>query len=309
MKLLEPKQIRLDASSICQLKCPVCHHASDSNLKYGFLRFQNFKQLIDSSPFIEKIELSDNGEIFLNPELLDIIKYGFDKNISLHADNGVNLNDVEESILEGLVKYKFHSLVCSIDGCSNETYKQYRVNGNFDKVIANIEKLNYYKNKYNSEFPKLTWQFIIFGHNEHEIGDAKERSKQLKMNFSLKLNKDAVFSPVINRALVRGEVGYASRDEYKTETGEMYFKSVCHQLWDSPTITWDGRVLGCCMNYELDFGVNAFKNGLLNAINSEQLGYARQMLIGEREPIDGIPCSDCRFYLHMRETGVWLKRE
>jgi hypothetical protein len=73
----------------------------------------------------------------------------------LNADVGVNLNDVSEDVLKGLVKYKFHGLTCSIDGASNDTYKQYRINGDFRKVILNIKRVNFFKQKYRSKYPLL----------------------------------------------------------------------------------------------------------------------------------------------------------
>ena len=45
----------------------------------GFLSFKNFKKLVDDNPYIEIIELSHCGEIFLNPELIEIIKYAHEK--------------------------------------------------------------------------------------------------------------------------------------------------------------------------------------------------------------------------------------
>jgi MoaA/NifB/PqqE/SkfB family radical SAM enzyme len=56
------------------------------------------------------------------------------------ADVGVNLNNVKDAQLEALVKYRVKSMKVSIDGASQETYEQYRVGGNFDKVIANVKR-------------------------------------------------------------------------------------------------------------------------------------------------------------------------
>jgi MoaA/NifB/PqqE/SkfB family radical SAM enzyme len=306
---MKPKFIRLDASSVCQLRCPVCHQSTDpAKIKNGFLKVSEFKKIIDDNPWIEMVELSGKGEIFLNPNLLEIIRYGYEKKVLLCADNGANLNDVNEDVLEGLTKYRFHSIRCSLDGCCNETYKKYRVNGDFDRVINNIKRINKFKEQYNSQYPKLGWQFIIFGHNEHELLQAKEYARELKMDFYVKLNNNSEYSPVADENLVRSEVGYASREEYKEKTGEMYFSHVCNQLWDFPTISWDGEIMGCCINEEMAFGGNAFSEGLQNAINSDNMQYARRMLTGEKEPIAGIPCTTCKFYLHMKESGLWLKR-
>ncbi len=89
--------------------------------------------------------------MFLNPDLLEIIEYAYSRSVILTASNGVNLNTVKDNVLEELVKYKFRSLTCSIEGASNETYKVYRVGGDFDKVLENIMKINHCKKKYRSE--------------------------------------------------------------------------------------------------------------------------------------------------------------
>lgn len=67
-KLELPKYIRLDASTICQLKCPACYMRKNPDLvkkgcRIGNLKFDNFKKLIDDN-ILEKIELSNSGEIF-----------------------------------------------------------------------------------------------------------------------------------------------------------------------------------------------------------------------------------------------------
>ena len=144
-KIIRPKTIGLEASSVCQLRCPSCPNTSNAIAPVvgrGFLRLSNFQKLLGENPWIKEIELSNYGEIFLNPDLLEIIKYAFERNVALTASNGVNLNRVKTDVLEGLVKYKFRSLGVSLDGASNETYQQYRIKGNFDAVIGNIRKIN-----------------------------------------------------------------------------------------------------------------------------------------------------------------------
>jgi molybdenum cofactor biosynthesis enzyme MoaA len=136
-KEVKPRKIRLEASSICQLKCPSCPNTSRAiqpTIGSGFLKLSDFCNLIDQNPWIREIELSNYGEIFLNPHLLEIIEYAHDKQIVLRADNGVNLNHVKEDVLAGLVKCSFRSMSCSLDGASSKTYSQYRVNGEFEPI-------------------------------------------------------------------------------------------------------------------------------------------------------------------------------
>lgn len=306
-----PLKIGLEASSVCQLRCPSCPTASKAILPVvgsGFLKLRDFQKLLDESPWLKEIELSNWGEIFLNPDLLEIIKYAYERGVALKADNGVNLNHVKETVLEGLVKYKFRRMICSIDGASNETYKVYRVRGNFDTVIENIKKINLFKGKYQSEYPQLAWQFVVFGHNEHEIQLARKLANDLDMNFYLKLTWDDKFSPIRDQEFVRKEVDAVSREEYKQKHGVDYMGGACHQLWDQPQINWDGKVLGCCRNLGGDFGGNAFRDGLLESLNNEKIKYAREMLLGKKVARGDIPCTTCPTYLGMKADRKWLRR-
>ncbi len=301
---VKPTKIHLEAMGACQLKCPACPTATGAirpTIASGYLRFESFKKLVDENPTAKHIELSNYGEIFLNPQLLPILEYAQQKGVKLTVDNGANLNTVKDELLEGVVKYGLHSMTCSIDGASNETYGIYRVKGHFDTVIANIRRINEFKRKYNSRFPALTWQFIVFGHNEHEIPQARELARELDMEFKPKLNWDEDYSPVKNREWVELEIGKStSRSDYKEETGVDYSRGICHQLWHEPQINWDGKLLGCCRNFWGDFGDNVFEAGLEKALNNPKIKHARAMLMGQAEPRDDIPCTTCEIYIGMR---------
>jgi MoaA/NifB/PqqE/SkfB family radical SAM enzyme len=148
---IRPRRIRLEASSHCQLRCPSCptttghiHPAIGS----GFLKFDDFRRLVDSSPRLREVEISNYGEVFLNPELLRILQYAHQNDVVISIANGANLNHIAEEVIEGLVKYRVSAITCSIDGASQESYQKYRVRGDFTRVISNIERINFYKQQY-----------------------------------------------------------------------------------------------------------------------------------------------------------------
>jgi molybdenum cofactor biosynthesis enzyme MoaA len=277
----------------------------------GYLKFSNFKKFIDDHQYIKKIELSNSGEIFLNPELLDIIRYADKKNVILTADNGVNFNNVSDEMLESLVKYHFCSINFSLDGASQDTYSMYRVNGNFNKVIANIKKLNEYKKSYKSEYPKLHWHFIIMDHNECDVKKAKEIAKELKMDIGFKLTWDAGYKPH-NIEMLQHETGlkYLSRESVLESTKKMYYYEMCFQLWRAPQINWEGRLLGCCSDFTDDFGINVFDDGLKKALTSKNYIYAKKMLQGKMPSpnnYQNIPCVNCENYKTMIEYKQFIK--
>lgn len=85
----------------------------------------------------------------MNPELEDILDYAWQKKIYVSMCNGVNFNDVLEKVIDLMARSEVVKRInISIDGASQEVYVKYRRNGNFDKVIGNIRKLNAAKDKY-----------------------------------------------------------------------------------------------------------------------------------------------------------------
>lgn len=308
---IKPYKIRLEACSACQLKCHSCPTASGETKKAigtGILKFPNFKKLIDSAPWVKEIELSNYGEILLNKQLPQIMEYAYKKGVSLKANNGVNLNNVKDEVLEAMVRYQFKGISLSIDGVTQSSYSKYRIAGNLDTVMQNIKKLNYYKQKYNYQYPELKWQFIVFGHNQYDIPKAKELAKELNMKIWFKLNWDANFSPITDQEFVQKELGWNSfsRNEYFEKSKEDYIGNTCYQLWTSPQINWDGKILGCCLNFWGDFGKDTFEKGLLASLNNEKINYARDMLQGKKEMRDDIPCSTCSIYLNKKAQGKWI---
>lgn len=288
--------IRMEASTLCQLKCPVCiqNNGETNILGKGYLKFRNFKKFIEENPYIKKIELSSHGEMFLNPELEDIIKYSYEKKIALQVDNGVNLNTVSKEMLGCLVKYKFRLIRVSIDGASDQTYRLYRIGGNFSQVIENIKTINFFKKKYNTEFPALIWQFVIFGHNEHELTEASNLAQSLGMQFIPKFNWDPAYSPIRDKELVKRIMGFTSWIEHDEKSDKLYVNA-CIQFWTMPQINWDGRLLGCCVNHWGDFG-NVFQAGFKKCLQSEKYTYAKKMLLGLAKPRQDMSCYYCSHY-------------
>ena len=284
-----PKRLRVEVCSICQLKCPVCYMRTDEeNAKngcgFGYLKFEDFKKLLDEN---ERVKVT--------------------------ADNGVNLNYITDKQAEALAKYHVISMTVSIDGTSQETYEKYRVGGDYGKVIENIKKIIFYRQKYSNGCPHITWKFIVFGHNEHQIEQAKIEAKKLGVAIKFATNWDENFSPVKNPQKVLEQTGLNSLTTNASpvellkqfENGEVDW-FYCNDLWQ-PQINWDGQLLGCCANYKRNFGGNVFKDGLFETLNHPDFLYAKNMVTNKVAPNKKIPCFDCEIYQDMQKHNVWLK--
>lgn len=297
--------IRLESSTKCQLQCPNCPTGAglgkEKIVGWGNLQADNFRKLIDENPQIKWVELSNWGEMFLNKDLLEIMKHACENDVTLTAANGTNFNSVSDKMAEGLVKYRFYALRVSIDGATNETYTRFRRNGNFDRVIKNIENVNRYKKEYNSEYPKMYWVFIAFTYNEHEIPMAREHAQRLGMEFVVSLNIDPTYYPIEEDH--EGH-GVPSLTTWNQERFISEFVP-CDQLWIAPQINFDGNVLGCCHNTDYGHYGNVFESGLMRTLESELYDYTKGMLLGENPEREDSPCSKCSIYHQIKDNDLF----
>jgi lipopolysaccharide biosynthesis glycosyltransferase len=293
-----PAKLRLEATSHCQLRCPACPTASgaiDAALGRGTLDPEAFEKLLAHNPHIRSVELSNYGEAMLHPKMVHLLEIAQARDVGITLENGVNFNNVRTEALEAMVRTGVKSVRLSIDGASRETYARYRKDGDFAAVMGNLLKLVAFKRKARSDLPRLTWQFIVFEHNRHEIEKARGMAQALGMRFVTKLAWGADSVPA-------GE----SRAAHLEQSGEIYLHQICEQLWRDPQVNWNGDVLGCCRNFWGRFGGNAMADGLPAALNGEGLRRARRVLMGLEPARPENPCSTCEIYHWRRDNGRWI---
>lgn len=295
---ITPSKIRLDLSTICQLKCKSCYMrlGHDKIMGIGYLHFEDFKKIIDENPSIKNIEMSNSGEIFLNPDLVKIMEYAYKNNVKLKAYNGVNLNTISDEQIKALVDYEVEGIKVSIDGSSQESYEKYRVGGNFDEVINNIKKIQLYKKEKNSRFPNIIWQYIIMESTEDEedILRAKKIAEEIDVRLRFKLTWDKDYIPK-NPDKIKELTGLTvtTRDEYEEKYGIKYTTLVkCPHLFFQPTFNFNGDLLGCCSLSTETFGLNILKMPLEKICKEPNFVKAKASLCGLVEDND-TPCSRC----------------
>jgi MoaA/NifB/PqqE/SkfB family radical SAM enzyme len=122
--------------------CPTAIGTIDAAVGRGFLSASDFEKLLEKNPFVREIELSNYGEILLNPQLPAILEAAHSRGVVMRADNGVNLNSASELVLDAIVRYGLRSMTCSLTARRTKPTNSIEVRGSFDRVIANIRRLN-----------------------------------------------------------------------------------------------------------------------------------------------------------------------
>jgi len=92
-------------------------------------------------------------------------------------------------------------------------------------------------------------------------------------------------------------------------TQRHYMRHLCYEMWLSPQINWDGKLLGCSRNFWGSYAEDVFQAGLLESINNEKMRYARAMLMGQRPLRPDMPCGRCGVFQSMGQFGTWITEE
>jgi MoaA/NifB/PqqE/SkfB family radical SAM enzyme len=295
-----PSGVRLDFCTFCQLSCPECSVGKGDygDFGKGYLKFDDFVKFVEMNPFVQRIEIANRGEIFLNPDLSKIMEFAHAKNILLTAMNSVNFNTVSDDVIESMVVNQFLALSINVDAVNQKAYEQYRYGGNFSTVINNIKKLWICKKTYSSDLPIVNLLYLVFKHNSsrEELRAAKKMAQEL--DATLHFCKDRIFYYIPE-----------DTDMIYEETGLTYPKTTfeyednftraanppCLDLWKFPSLNYDGKFLGCHYNGTGISDLNVFEQGLKKCLESEAVQKTKKMLLGG-EICEESPCCLCWHY-------------
>ncbi len=175
-----PFEITIDLSTVCQLSCPYCSVGSNTITRdKDVLRPATHNQILqDLSDSLFIIWYFSTGEPLLNRFLPEIIASTQGKEIYSIISTNLSLKLSDERI-DKLLLCGLGCISVSIDGASAQTYSRYRVGGDFDLVIHNVQRLVTRKRELGLSFPHIEWRFLVFRHNIHEVPVARVMAAEM----------------------------------------------------------------------------------------------------------------------------------
>jgi MoaA/NifB/PqqE/SkfB family radical SAM enzyme len=181
--LSRPFGLVIDPSNMCQLACPGCVHSDRSeefqlfDWPKGTLSTDCFSALLKLyGPYAVGVYFCNYGEPLLNlatPKLIRLAKT-YLIGTALSTSLSVRKFDAEAYVESGL-----DFMVMSIDGATQPVYEKFRRNGELELVFSNIRKLVSAKRQLRKRTPVLSWNFLAFEHNVHEIPLAAGMARKL----------------------------------------------------------------------------------------------------------------------------------
>lgn len=288
-----PFTVSFEPTTACNLRCPECPSGlraftrDTGNLKADFFR----NTVDDFYKDLLYLIFYFQGEPFINPKFLDMVRYARDKGIyTITSTNGHFLDDenARKTIESGLDR-----LIISVDGTTQEVYEQYRIAGKLDTVLEGARNLVRWKKEMKSKTPHIIFQFLVVKPNEHQIPEIYRLAKEIGVD-EVKLKTAQVYDYEHGNPLIPTASRY-SRYRVKADgTYEVKNKLLnhCWKLWHSCVITWDGVVVPCCFDKDAIHRLGDLKKQTLKEVwNSKSYWQFRQTLSTGRSAID--ICTNC----------------
>jgi|WetSurMetagenome_2_1015567.scaffolds.fasta_scaffold08570_5 MoaA/NifB/PqqE/SkfB family radical SAM enzyme len=249
-----PTVIQVEVSSRCNLSCPCCPVSIGLERPTGHMDFGLFQKIIDEiGHTILVILFWDWGEPFLNPQAYEMIRYAHSHGIRVISSTNGHLFATPHHASE-VVHSGLDALVFSLDGITQETYRQYRSGGKLQQVLEGITRVITEKRRLGSETPLVNLRFIVMKHNEQELHQIGSFASSLGVDL-LTIRK---FHMVHSGSMEHKGTMRMSPTQPKFQLPPIdqssgrplrTLNNPCRNLWNCPTIHWDGTVTSCFMDF------------------------------------------------------------
>ncbi len=159
-------------------------------------------------------------------------------------------------------------------------------------MLEGVKKIVEAKKRLNKTNPLLRWQFLVMKHNEHEIEEIKQLSKDLGVD-NLELKSVQIYSkedvhtflpenPKYRRYIING-------DNFELKFG---IKNRCRRIWTNAVVNWNGEVAICCFDKDGDFKVGNVMDSNLNQLwKNKNIMKVRNQILTNRKQIP--ICRNC----------------
>lgn len=295
-----PFNVSIEPTTHCNLACPECPSGLKSftrptgNLDAGF-----YQKVIDEiGGNLIYLYFYFQGEPYLHPKFTELVKMASAKKIyTVTSTNGHFLTErkARETVESGLDR-----ILISIDGTTQETYQQYRIGGNLEKVVEGARNLVKAKRELHSKTPHIVFQFLVVKPNEHQIKDVERLAHEIGVD-EVKLKTAQIYDFEQGSELIPTIDKYS---RYKKQSNGKYkikndLLNHCWKLWHSTVITWDGKIVPCCFDKDAQHQLGDLNSKTFAEIWQSDLYQSfRSRILKSRKEID--ICSNCS-----EGTKVW----
>lgn len=295
-----PLSLSFEPTTSCNLRCPECPSGLRSFTRpTGMLGDELYRQTIDElQGTLMYLLLYFQGEPFLNPSLLDMIRYAADRNIYTATSTNAHFLGMEQA--RKTVESGLDRLIISIDGTTQETFESYRIGGKLEKVLDGTRNLVHWKKKLGSRTPHLIFQFLVVRPNQHQVAEVQQLAASLGVD-EVRLKTAQIYDYQKGSPLIPTIDKYSRYRQLSDGSWAVKNKleNHCWKMWNSSVISWDGKVVPCCFDKDAQHQMGSLQQKNFQEIwQSKPYNRFRSTILKGRSNID--ICRNCT-----EGTQVW----
>ena len=295
-----PASISFEPTTSCNLRCPECPSGLRAFTRpTGMLENKFFKDsIIQLKNQLHYLTFYFQGEPYLNPSFLEMVKFAHDNNI--YTATSTNAHFMRPEIAKKTIESGVDRLIISIDGTTQETYQSYRIGGRLEKVLEGAKNIVEAKKTMKSNKPFIIFQFLVVKPNEHQIDDVLKLGSDIGVD-EVRLKTAQVYEYENGNELIPTIDKYSRY--YKKRDGSWGVKNkminACWRMWQGCVITWNGGIVPCCFDKDATYQLGQLANQDFKTIwKGKKYKSFRQSILKSRSEID--ICKNCT-----EGTKVW----
>src|SRR5579859_4490277 len=136
-----PEIVQIESTNICNAKCVFCPR-DEMHRRQGVMSRELFRKIVDECAAlgIRHVRMHNYGEAFLDRYLTEKVRYAKERGIK---EVGMISNGslITEKVARAIIEAGLDAINISVDAGGKDVFEQTRIGLNYDKVIANIERI------------------------------------------------------------------------------------------------------------------------------------------------------------------------
>lgn len=244
-----PPLLQIEPASICNYRCVFCYQTDESFTKraaghMGMMSLDTFKAVVDQAQgHIDAVTLASRGEPLIARDIVPMLEYLAGKFLALKVNT--NAWYLDDAKAHALLAAGVNTLVFSADAAEEPAYSQFRVNGNLERVMANIEG------------------FLTIQAKQYPQSRTITRVSGVKVPGTPNLDQmEAVWGRLVD------QVAFVDYNPWENvyDQPPHDLATPCSDLWRRMFVWWDGRTNPCDVDYKTTLHVGTVPTQSLSEV-------------------------------------------
>jgi hypothetical protein len=276
-----PEIVQIESTNICNAKCVFCPR-DDMHRRQGIMDMALFRKIADECAAlgIGHVRLHNYGEPFVDRQLVDKVRYAKARGI---REVGMISNGslITDEVARGMIEAGLDAINISVDASGKEVFERTRVGLQYDRVIANIERLVRIRGELGRRRPKLILSFV---------------RQDNSLDEQAFIEHWRAIADKIHITDLHNWAGTLNRESDVTFP--------CYRPWLTFTVLWDGRVSLCCADFDGREILGDLRTSSIEAVwNAEPYRRARRAHLESGGPDI---CRACD--LPRKDSPLWITK-